>query len=339
MNVWSPKWDSKRSQNQLIGWGGRETVTVAVWDVAMQDFEYLHRLATTQRGLVSRRQLGDLGFTIKGVAGLIRSGQFVERVPGVLRRWDTIDEWIVSLLEATLTSVPRPVASHRSALRLWGFRSDSEIEISVRYPRRCVVPGARVHRSRDLELVDITTHEGIPLTTPIRTLCDSGLIYPEHEVKRMVNHGISTGVVTRAALWNFRHRVGKQGRNGAGVLDRVLEALPAMAERAESGPEVELIGICLGCGLPAPKLQWEVESRHRRFRFDLAYPDARVGIEFDGRSVHSDEVRFVEDRRRQNLLVLDGWTILRFTWADINDRPGAVAREIRSAVNASHPVL
>jgi len=300
----------------------------------MEKHQLLNELTKSQHGLASRPQMADLGFTVKAIAGLIRAGLFVERVPGVLRRWDSADDWIVDLCETTLTSIPRPVASHRSALRLWGFRTDAEIETSIRYPRRCVAPGAVVHRSRDLQEDDITTCDGVPVTTPIRTLCDSGLIFPESEVARMVSHGIATRAVTRVDLWKFRHRVGKQGRNGAGVLDRVLDDLPEGAELAESGPEVRLLDICLQSGLPAPVMQWTVVSHGRQFRFDLAYPAMRVGIEFDGREVHSDQVRFVEDRRRQNLLVLDGWTVLRFTWADVHERPGAVAAEIRSALNS-----
>jgi very-short-patch-repair endonuclease len=48
--------------------------------------------------------------------------------------------------------------------------------------------------------------------------------------------------------------------------------------------------------------------------------------------VHRDRDVFVNDLRRQNALIADGWTILRFTSADVLGRPEQVIAEIRSAL-------
>lgn len=42
--------------------------------------------------------------------------------------------------------------------------------------------------------------------------------------------------------------------------------------------------------------------------------------------------RFVNDRRRQNALVNLHWTVLRFTWHDLVDRPDGVVNENRTAL-------
>ena len=70
-------------------------------------------------------------------------------------------------------------------------------------------------------------------------------------------------------------------------------------------------------------------------RLDLAFPAAMVAIEVDGMAYHSDAVRFQRDRTRQNLLVSLGWTVLRFTWWDLVDRPDYVVTTIRRAVRAA----
>ena len=57
---------------------------------------------------------------------------------------------------------------------------------------------------------------------------------------------------------------------------------------------------------------------------DLAFPDLRLAIEIDGWAWHHNPERFQEDRRRQNALVAAGWTVLRFTWADLVERPEQV---------------
>ena len=70
----------------------------------------------------------------------------------------------------------------------------------------------------------------------------------------------------------------------------------------------------------------------------LYYPDAlfsgraRLLIEVDGREHHSDKEVFETDRWRQNLLVLDGWCVLRFTWRMLEERPDEVLAVIRRAL-------
>jgi len=65
---------------------------------------------------------------------------------------------------------------------------------------------------------------------------------------------------------------------------------------------------------------------------DFALEDLRIAIEVDGRAFHSDRRSFERDRERQNLLSLDGWLILRFTWEQITERPQEVIAAVRTAV-------
>jgi hypothetical protein len=57
-------------------------------------------------------------------------------------------------------------------------------------------------------------------------------------------------------------------------------------------------------------------------------------IELDGWSAHGTRPAFHADRRRQNALVLAGWTLLRFTWADLVDSPAAVVAAVHGALAA-----
>jgi very-short-patch-repair endonuclease len=86
-------------------------------------------------------------------------------------------------------------------------------------------------------------------------------------------------------------------------------------------------------GLPAPIPQFEVRDGGGSFlaRADLAWPERRVLVEFDG-DVHRQRAVFVKDARRQNRLVAAGWTLLRFTSADILGRPDQVTADIRRAL-------
>lgn len=55
-------------------------------------------------------------------------------------------------------------------------------------------------------------------------------------------------------------------------------------------------------------------------------------IEIDGRLHERDAEVFENDRHRQNLLVVDGWTVLRFTWRMLVDTPGDVIALVRAAL-------
>jgi very-short-patch-repair endonuclease len=89
-------------------------------------------------------------------------------------------------------------------------------------------------------------------------------------------------------------------------------------------------------GLPRPVLQHRVLDGRGRFlgRVDLAWPERRVLVEFDGDG-HRERRAFVADARRQNGLVGAGWTVLRFTGADVRGRPDAVVAEIAHALGCS----
>ena len=67
------------------------------------------------------------------------------------------------------------------------------------------------------------------------------------------------------------------------------------------------------------------------------YPDAlflreRLVLEVDGRKFHSEPEVFETDRWRQNQLVLEGWCVLRFTYAMLSERPAEVLEMIRRAL-------
>ncbi len=55
---------------------------------------------------------------------------------------------------------------------------------------------------------------------------------------------------------------------------------------------------------------------------DIVFGRLKLVIEIDGRAFHVTPEQFQTDRERQNRLVAAGWTVLRFTWRDLTQRPG-----------------
>ncbi len=305
----------------------------------MADFTELDRRASAQFGLLSAEQLLEAGYSKRMVAQRVSRGEFRRRGRGVVQLAGTRESWEQDLLAAVLSVSRDGLASHRSAARLWGFRSvDPDIELSIRYPRKASAAGAIVHSIRDLELSDRTEISGIPVTTPERTICDLGLIFPETEVHRILLHAIATGLVLPRDLWSMRQRTSKQGRNGTGVLERVLAYLPSQTAFAESGLELLFAELCERFNIESPVAQLPVRVFGRDFRLDFAWVTDRVFVEIDGAAFHSSPAQIANDGGRQNLLVQAGWTPLRFTYADLTERPGFCARLINST-RGSVPTL
>ena len=67
---------------------------------------------------------------------------------------------------------------------------------------------------------------------------------------------------------------------------------------------------------------------------DFADPELKIAIEVDGRAFHSDRRSFERDRERQNMLVIRGWIVLRFTWERLLNDPEGVVAEINAAIDS-----
>ncbi|MEV1153912.1 DUF559 domain-containing protein [Micromonospora chokoriensis] len=101
---------------------------------------------------------------------------------------------------------------------------------------------------------------------------------------------------------------------------------------AQSPPESQLrVRLVLG-GLPRPVTQHPIQLPTGLILHpDLAWPDFRVAVEYDGRW-HADPEQLHRDRRRLNLLVGAGWLVLHVTSRRLQKEFPAVLSEVRSAL-------
>ncbi|RZT86753.1 very-short-patch-repair endonuclease [Pseudonocardia sediminis] len=115
---------------------------------------------------------------------------------------------------------------------------------------------------------------------------------------------------------------GSRGMGPAGVM------LVACADRADSAAERLMLRLLTGAGFSG----FERAHPFGPFTVDVAFPASRVAIEVDGWAWHVDSERFATDRRKGNALVGAGWTVLRFTWANLAEEPGEIVRTVRAAL-------
>jgi hypothetical protein len=89
--------------------------------------------------------------------------------------------------------------------------------------------------------------------------------------------------------------------------------------RAESPPESWLLLEVVDLGFPPPEVNWSLRAPDgtELYRLDLAWPDQRIALEYDGYAVHAG--REVEDAQRAADLRRRGWIVLTATVDDLRD--------------------
>ncbi len=284
-------------------------------------------------GLLTTGELEAAGVGGSDRARLVRGGALHR----VRRGYYSIapPSWLQSLEAARRHVGDTAVASHRSAARLHGLWASDDLDLTVRYPADSRAKGVDVHRSRDLIGVEVEMVAGLPTTTVPRTLCDLGLVLPPCEVERAVDHAIALGKTRLDDLLAVRARVGEHGRTGVGTVDLATADLPASVDLAESGPELRLLRLIAASSLPAPVQQHPVRVNGRSYRLDLAYPEVRVAIEYDGEDWHHTPAQLSRDRARQGDLEADGWRVVRLRWADLQPvNAGCTLSRIRQAIRS-----
>ncbi|MGY1802136.1 DUF559 domain-containing protein [Blastococcus sp. SYSU D00922] len=223
--------------------------------------------------------------------------------------------------------IPGPaVFSGRTAAYLHGAAALVEprtpVEVSVPAGVRFgPVAGIRV-RQVDLPDDDVTTIGRNRCTRALRTALDIARCEPLTEAVVAVDVLLAGAIVGRSEL----AEAAAAGHGSSRGLRRMREAVALADGRAESQPESRLRVLLALAGVPAVP-QHTVRDASGEFiaRVDLAYPDRRIAIEYDG-AWHGEPGQLSRDRRRHNRLVAAGWTVVYVTAADMHDPEALVAR-------------
>lgn len=293
------------------------------------------RLGVSQHGVFSRAQVLRVGGTRGIIEHRLRTGRWEPASQGIYRLAGAPRSWRQDLIAACLAWGAGAVVSHRAAAVLWKFLGFSAmlVELTVPRTRRRAAPGL-IHRY-PLGRRDVTTVDGIPVTTPARTLIDLATVCSIDALEEVLDDALLRGVVTLPGLRRCFASVARQGGPGTAKGRRLLEARDPSTPGPESVFERRLLRLLRSSGLPDPRLQYQIRNGRRLIAtVDFAYPDVRVAIEADGRRWHSSRRRFIRDRARGNQLTAMGWRVLHATWSDLAQSGtliGAIKRALSDA--------
>lgn len=96
----------------------------------------------------------------------------------------------------------------------------------------------------------------------------------------------------------------------------------------------------MAAGLPEPSLNWPVVVEGTVAALvDLAYPERKVGFEYEGEQHLTDPRQWARDIRRYELLADLGWRIIRVTRSDLAQYRAQFVERARAALTRrTHPV-
>ncbi|WP_111767874.1 type IV toxin-antitoxin system AbiEi family antitoxin domain-containing protein [Nakamurella deserti] len=290
----------------------------------MQDL----RLIARQEGLISRQQALTAGLSPSAITRRISTGQWVRVLPGVYRHLASPVSDLMWVHAAQLW-LGRAMVLHGNWAAWWhDLRPEPSGPVTVTVPRHA---RSRSHayvklRRRDLEPVDVVELRGVRVTTRQLTALENARLPDgqntfDRALQRHVRVPELERTITR--LWH-----------AYGVI-AARDSLSLATDGTVSPPERTLAAALRGAGVDQIRAGVTVVAGGRQFWLDFADVRRKLAIEVDGVKAHTDPAVFASDRTRQNLLIRDGWTVLRYTPWQIREDVTAIIAEIRSTLQLS----
>jgi hypothetical protein len=171
-----------------------------------------------------------------------------------------------------------------------------------REPRIAGVIGHRMSVGYD----ELTLVNGMPVPVPAEVFAQLGVMLTVDDLVCVADYLLGANLVD---LDDLREAADIPRRRGAVALrDALLEARSG----SESPRETKTRLILVRGGLPQPELNWTLRDRAGAFvaRLDMAYPEYRVCVEYDGRH-HADTGQFARDADRWAAIEAEGWILVR----------------------------
>lgn len=291
----------------------------------------IQSIALNQGGAVTRTQALIAGLTKRQIDLRLGSGRWQHLVVGGYRVLTM--EGHDSLVQAAVAVLPTAVASHTSAATIHDISRVPPGPPTVTVHSRTThqFPGVTVVRCDDLAPSHVTETPGFRITTPARTIMDLAASLTPRHIGAIMDEAIASRLVTNDEVARVLDQVARRGKPGVTTMRTVLGER-AGEVRPASVLEMRARRVLVEGGIRDFETEVPIPWSSTR-RFDVAFVDHRVAIEWDSRRWHLQANAFQRDRDRDREAVLHGWRILRFTWSDVHDRPQTVVSTVLSVLS------
>jgi len=284
-------------------------------------------VAGAQRGAISRAQLRAAGVVDATISRWFAEGYIHRHLPGVY----TVGHDSLSvegrLNAALLYAGDGAVLSHATAAWWWGLM-DAEpriVHVSTS-ARRVPQRDLRIHGRRAAET---TTHRRLPVTTVAQTLLDFASQATVNQVRKALAEADYRRILDPRAI----DRILRRGAPGSSVLRRALDQHQPQLAHTRSELERRFLDLCAGAELPLPAVNVKLSG----LTVDAVWRAEKVIVELDGSQGHSTPAQMQRDRDRDLKLRAAGYVVLRYTWAQITQRPHEVVADLQRVLSRFAP--
>ena len=264
-------------------------------------------MAARQQGRVSTAQLRWAGLGATSIAHRVRTGRLHRVRRGVYAVGHAGSNELAAAAAALLACGSRAILSHWSAAGVWRLAPLTEpFDVLVPRDRRPRQAGIRVHRP-EVFPADVRVRNGLPLTSPERTLRDLAARADPATTDRLVGEALALRLVAPAAVRGLT---------------------PDGPRLTRSEAERRLLALLRRAGLPLP----ETNVRVAGHEVDALWRAQRLVVEVDGYAAHAGRHAFERDRRRDQDLRAAGYRVERVTWHQLEHEPERVVAVVARAL-------
>ena len=279
-------------------------------------------LAERQHGVVAIWQLLELGLGPDAVQYRVSIGRLhrVHRGVFALGHRKLTREGL--RMAAVLAYGPEAVLSHRSAAAHWGIGHASyKYDVTIPHSKRSRKT-IRAHTAK-LHPDDRTVHDGIPITTPSRTILDLAATLTKDQLTYVIEEADRKHLLDIAAL----DRAVARRPRAAGVarLRAVLKTYRGPAD-TRSKLERKFRRLIHRAGLPEPQFNVVIAG----ITVDVIWPHWKLVVELDGEPYHNNPRAFENDRIRDATLQKHDLRVLRVTGDRMDNAPNSVLADIKA---------
>ena len=286
--------------------------------------EHLARIARRNFGVFTRMHARAYGYSAYQIQRRIRAGEWQQILGSSLAAAGMAITPQVRDRAAQLV-VPNSILAGPSAARTWQVSvPDERPYLYVGRAGGSRATGVRlIYETPDPE--DVSLYMGLPTISRAAAVVDCLRLLAEPAALALVDRALQQRWLTLEDLVaRARARVGLPGapqlrrivrKVSGGARSTAERLLHKVFRQAGITGWAANVGITDGAGVIGV--------------VDVAFDRQRLVIEVDGWAFHSTPERFQRDRQRQNRLTAAGWTVLRFTWRDLTERPEYVVETVR----------
>lgn len=300
--------------------------------MARQAWILIAAIAARQHGVISIRHLYECGLSHAAVHRAVRAGHLHRLHQGVYAvghlALDPESHWHA----ATIACGPAAFLSHGPSAELLKLLRPRgrPIEVTVPNQNGRSRRGIRVHRVAALGRDETGSVDGIPCTTPARTIVDLAASGSRRELEWAIKEGEGK-LFSPAEVDLILARHG--GCPGTPLLIELLSLRDPVAGMARSELEVIFFDLCRRYGIPLPEVNIEIVANRRKYEVDFAWPSLHLVVETDGRQWHSGRFATNLDETRDRDLTIAGWRVQRLTWRQIVLDPAGAAAIVIALVD------